>query len=289
MKNKVLITGATGPTGLNAIHHLLELHIPVRAMVHSDDDRSRALITAGAEVVVGDLSDFNSVRSALEGIQRAYFVYPATVSGIMQATAYFAQAAREVKLELIVNMSQRTARRESNSHAAQNHWISEQLFDYSGVPVTHLRPTLFDEWLLYFAKPIKEQNRLISPFGEASYASLAGEDIGRVIASVLANPKGHVGKTYELYGPHSMTQYDVADMLTELLKRKITYEPMTIHAFAELIKPVSTPYFVQHISAVSQDFRDGIMTGNNNLVEEITGRKPLPLRDFIKSNIQMFQ
>ena len=289
MENKVLITGATGPTGQNAIIHLLSNRIPVRALVHSIDDRSKALESAGAEVVVGDLSNFNSVRSALEGIRRAYFVYPATVSGIIQATAYFAQAAREVKLELIVNMSQRTARREANSHAAQNHWLSEQLFDYSGVPVTHLRPTLFDEWLLYFAKQIREQSRLISPFGEASYASLAGEDIGRVIASILANPKGHSGQTYPLYGPQNTTQHEVADLLTELLKRKISYEPMTIEAFAELIKPTSTPYFVQHISAVSQDFRDGIMSGSNDLVEEITGQKPLSLKEFIQKNIGAFQ
>jgi NAD(P)H dehydrogenase (quinone) len=140
MKSKVLITGSTGPTGLNAIHHLLNMNFPVRAMVHSIDDRSRAIEAAGAEVVTGNLSDFNSVRAALEGIQRAYFIYPAKVPGILEATVFFAQAAREVKLEHIVNISQRTARRDSNSHAAQNHWLAERLFDYSDI-VGHAPPS----------------------------------------------------------------------------------------------------------------------------------------------------
>jgi NAD(P)H dehydrogenase (quinone) len=208
---------------------------------------------------------------------------------LLDATVYFTQAAKEEKVDLVVNMSQRTARREANSHAAQNHWIAERLFDYSGVPVTHLRPGLFDEWLLYFAKQIKEQNRLVSPFGEASYASLAGEDIARVIASIIIKPEGHTGKTYDLYGPQSITQHEVAELLSGLLNRKITYEPISIPAFAELLRPFSTPYFIQHISAISQDFRDGILKGDNNLVEEITGRKPISVREFIQANIGSFQ
>jgi len=49
--------------------------------------------------------------------------------GILQATAYFAQAAKEVGIAIVVNMSQVSARREAKSHAAQDHWISEQIFN----------------------------------------------------------------------------------------------------------------------------------------------------------------
>jgi hypothetical protein len=58
---------------------------------------------------------------------------------------FFAQAAIEPGVCAFVNMSQITARRIAKSHAAQNHWIAERLFDRSGIPVTHLRPTLFAE------------------------------------------------------------------------------------------------------------------------------------------------
>src|SRR6266436_10445103 len=113
--------------------------------------RSAALAAQGADVVRGDLLDFEAVRSALEGVQGAYFVYPIR-PGILQASAYFAQAAKEAGIEIVVNMSQISARREAKSHAAQDHWISEQVFNWSGVPTTHLRPTLFAEWALYWTE-----------------------------------------------------------------------------------------------------------------------------------------
>ncbi|EHQ26114.1 NmrA family NAD(P)-binding protein [Mucilaginibacter paludis] len=288
MKNQVLITGATGATGKNSIAKLIALNIPVRAMVHQIDERSNALAAQGVEVVVGDLSDFNSVSAALKGISAAYFVYPIQVPGLIEATAYFIQAALEQNVGHIVNMSQRTARRESPSHGAQNHWIAERLLDLSGIPVTHLRPTLFAEWLSYFSAEIKGNNRLLSPFGNASYAPVAGEDTGRVIAAVLANPDQFAGQTLELYGAEEMTQFQVAQILSEELGRKIDYIPMEIEPFGEMLKQYFTPYFVQHIDGVAQDFRSGISGGMNDNVEKITGQKPLTIRDYIQSHIQIF-
>ena len=82
---KVLITGATGSTGKNAIKKLLELKIPVRALVHKKDARSEQLSTQGVELVEGDLSDFDSVSAALKGISGAYFLYPIQVPGILRS------------------------------------------------------------------------------------------------------------------------------------------------------------------------------------------------------------
>lgn len=37
----------------------------------------------------GDLSDFNSVSTALKGVSSAYSVYPIQVPGLIEATAFF--------------------------------------------------------------------------------------------------------------------------------------------------------------------------------------------------------
>jgi NAD(P)H dehydrogenase (quinone) len=74
-------------------------------------------------------------------VDAAYFVYPIR-PGLIEASAFFAQAAKEAGVSALVNMSQISARLESKSHAARDHWIAERLFDWSGVPVTQLRPTL---------------------------------------------------------------------------------------------------------------------------------------------------
>jgi uncharacterized protein YbjT (DUF2867 family) len=118
----------------------LEAGAEVRAFTHREDDRSELLRKQGAQIIIGDLLNFEAVRSALDGVEGAYFVFP-ILPGILQATAYFAQVAKEANLKTVVNMSQISARREAKSHAAQDHWLAEQVFNWSGVPTTHLRPT----------------------------------------------------------------------------------------------------------------------------------------------------
>ena len=104
-----LVTGATGDTGGYTVEQLLERGHAVRALAHREDDRSKRLEKIGAEVVIGDFLKFNDVRGAMRGVRGAYFCYPIR-PGILQATAYFAQAAKEAGLERVVNMSQESAR-----------------------------------------------------------------------------------------------------------------------------------------------------------------------------------
>jgi len=144
----LLVTGATGKTGRYTVRHLLEKGHTVRAMVHKEDERSQTLRSWGAEIVVGDLLNHDDAIRATSDTSAAYFCYPVR-PGLIQATAYFADAAKRAGLGIIVNMSQISAREDSKSHAARDHWIAERVFDWSGVATTHLRPTFFSQWLLY--------------------------------------------------------------------------------------------------------------------------------------------
>ncbi len=59
------------------------------------DGRSEKMGAQGVEIVEGDLSDFDSVSTALKGVSGAYYMYPIQVPGILEGTAIFAQAAIE--------------------------------------------------------------------------------------------------------------------------------------------------------------------------------------------------
>jgi uncharacterized protein YbjT (DUF2867 family) len=139
-----LVTGASGKTGRATIDLLLARGHRVRAMVHRDDERSRALAAAGAEVVQADFLDLDGVTAALQGVSGAYLCYPIR-DGLVEATVNFAQAATEVGVRSVVNMSQISARREALSDAARQHWLCERLLDRTGLLTTHLRPTFFAE------------------------------------------------------------------------------------------------------------------------------------------------
>jgi NAD(P)H dehydrogenase (quinone) len=138
MSRHMLVTGASGETGRYTTDLLLKQGFEVRALVHKADERSDKLKARGADIVVGDLLDLDAIRSALRNVNAAYFVYPIR-PGLIDATAYFAQAAKDAGLDGVVNMSQISARSDSKSHAARDHWIAERGFDWSGVPVTHIR------------------------------------------------------------------------------------------------------------------------------------------------------
>ena len=309
---KILITGATGDTGGYAIERLLHKGHQVRALVHRLDDRSQRLQDKGVEVVAGDYLDLDAMRAAVKGVRRAYFVYPIR-PGIIQATAYFAQAAREAGVEAIVNMSQISTREDAKSHAARDHWIAERVFDWSGIAATHLRPTFFAEWLLYYASMVKA-GMLHVPFGTGKHAPVAAEDQARVIVGVLENPSPHRGKVYPLFGPKEYTHAEIAEVLGRVLGKDVRYKQVTIEELQQSWASGRSPapgqvsartgygalersqqgelqesVFLQHIREVAADHQAGVFAGTNDLIERIGGRPPMSLEAFIERHRKAFE
>jgi NAD(P)H dehydrogenase (quinone) len=307
---RYLITGATGATGSAAVRQLLEHRQNVRAFVHREDERSETLRASGAEVYIGDLQDFDAVREALEGIDRAYFVYPIR-PGLVQATAQFAQCAKESGVDVIVNMSQISARRDAKSHSARDHWLAERVFDWSGIATTHIRPTFFAEWLLYLAPTIR-QGTMRAPFTTGRHAPIAAEDQARVIVGILRSPKAHRGKVYPLFGAVELTHEQIAQAVGEALGREIAYQSMPIESWAELVSKASagrpprndaaslyseadritgrpgSEFLIQHLRQVAIDHTKGVFAGTNDLVQRIGGRPPLTVQEFVAKHRDEF-
>jgi NAD(P)H dehydrogenase (quinone) len=287
---KFSVIGATGKTGQHTVQHLLDRGHAVRAMVHKEDERSEALRRTGAEVVIGELLEHDDVIRAAVGTGAAYFCYPVS-PGLIQATAYFADAAKRAALKVVVNMSQISAREDSKSHAARDHWIAERLFDWSGVPTVHIRPTFFSEWLLFpFVRSTIVANGIIDlPYGNGRHAPIAAEDQARVIATILAEPAAHIGKTYTLCGPTELDQAGIAAAMTDVLGRKISYQPLTIPEYRERLEKAGLPEFmIQHFCAVALDYQNGIFSGEDKIIAELTGKPPMTVRDFVASHREAF-
>lgn len=90
---EILVSGATGRTGGTAIDELLKVGKRVRAYVRTDDDRAAELRRRGVDIAVGDFTDIDQIRAAMEGIRSAYFLHP-IAPGIIGAAAYFARGRR---------------------------------------------------------------------------------------------------------------------------------------------------------------------------------------------------
>jgi NAD(P)H dehydrogenase (quinone) len=286
MNRKVLITGATGDTGRAAVKESIKSGLDVRAMVHGKDNRSAALEKLGAQVVVGDLQEIHTIREAMDGIDAAYLVYP-VAPGLITATVNFAQAAKEAGVSTIINLSQRSADRHAKSDSCRDTFISEQVLNWSGLAVTHLRPTYFLEWLLYpWQLPLfVEKGILRLPVGKGRHAPIGAEDQGRVIAAILKNPGGHAGQTYPLFGPVEMDHEQMAAELSEALGRKIVFEDISIEDYCKSLETMRVPaYVIQHLKGAMEQYQHGVMGGMNDNVERLSGRKPMSVGEFARAH-----
>jgi NAD(P)H dehydrogenase (quinone) len=284
-KKTVLITGATGTTGKAAVRESLALGLKVRAMVHGIDERSQALAGMGAEVVIGDLLEINTIRAALAGIDAAYFVYPIR-PGLIQATVNFAQAVRETGGNVVLNLSQRSAHREATSNSSRDTYICEQVFNWSGVDVIHLRPTMFQEWLTYpWMRPYIQHGALRMSAGQGTSSPVAGADQGRAIAALLLHPEKHIGTTIPLSGPAEMNQEQMAAELSEALGRKIVYQNPPVDEFAASLAQFGVPpYGVQHVRGTMIDYQIGRLSGADDNIEKLTGKRPMTVGEFARAH-----
>ena len=134
--------------GNKVVALLRQRGLAVRAMAHHDDDRADALRALGADVVIGDLTRPTDVATALDSVQRMFFSMSLSPS-LLEAAATVATVARAVgHLDALVAISQMTvsqmdALSTSESHHQRLHFLSEQVLNWSGLPVVHVRPTVF--------------------------------------------------------------------------------------------------------------------------------------------------
>ncbi|GGF36015.1 nucleotide-diphosphate-sugar epimerase [Aliidongia dinghuensis] len=289
MSAKILVTGPTGKTGKRTVEHLIRSGQEVRVFAHSDNEGSKHLRALGAEVVFGDLLDYPSIRTALQGIGAAYLCYPVR-PGLIEATAIFAEAAVDARVGAVVNMSQICARREAKSHAAFNHWVSERVLDRTGIAITHLRPTFFAEW---FAMPglraaIKEGHVKL-PFHDGTHAPIAAEDQARFIAEILQRPMPHAGKTYELCGPQQRPYREWFQELSGILGREIRYDVTTEDETRTLFESWFNGFLAQHILEVSKDYNAGVFAGTDEVIERYTGQKPMTFDTYIRGNLGLYE
>jgi len=291
-KPTILVTAAAGRTGGFAIESLRTSGAAVRAMAHREGPKTESLRALGVEVVIGDLLDLDEVALALDGIRSAYFCYP-IAPRLIDATSFFAAAAKERGVEAIVNMSQISARREARSRAAQAHWVAEQVFDWSGIPATHLRPTIFAEWLTVMLDPavIRSTGAVRLPMGQGRHAPIAAEDQGRLIAAILRDPAPHAGKIHTLHGPIEMSHHEIAKAMGKALGRALHYEPIAFEEFAQdrLQAIGATPHLVQHLREVTTDYQNGVFAGEDRVIGQVTGQPPMSVETFIGKNRTRFE
>jgi uncharacterized protein YbjT (DUF2867 family) len=217
-------------------------------------------------------------------------------AGYLEATVTMAAVAREVGVDTLVNMSQMTVSQMSiqnttSSHQQRQHWLSEQALAWSGLPVVTIRPTMFLETFSPLAGPtVRDRGRIELPFGRGKTSPVAAADVARVVAAVLAAPRAHLGRVYELTGPRSQDMYAVAQEYSDALNREVIYADISPEDWERELKKAGLPeHLTLHLLTMAELHRAGRYDRLADGVQRVTGKPAMTVREFVSRHADQFR
>jgi len=287
----ILLTGVTGKTGGETAKQLLQKGARLRALVRNEA-KAEELRAAGVELVVGDVSDADTVRRALQGAEKAFLTLPNGQRQLEQEKQ-FTDLAVAAGLKHLVKMSSMEAVAHAKTPIPRGHWAAEEYIRASGLDWTMVKPNFFMQNLLSSAGPIKAQRKFFLPMGNGTTGMADVRDIGAVCAEVLTGHgpagEGHAGQSYEITGPEVLTFHDVADRFSAVLGEKVEYVPMPMEQFRERMTKILEPW---HLNAVCELFREIAEIGLDHTTDtfrKLIGREPRSVTQFIQDHVALFR
>jgi uncharacterized protein YbjT (DUF2867 family) len=263
----ILITGATGTVGKELTQQLLEIGQPIRLLTR--DVRKLAALEGRVEIAEGDLIQPETLKPALQGIERVFLVTSST-----QQDANVLQAAKEAGVSHVVKLSTFEAVDPQMAEHVKWHHEREELIRASGLAWTFLRPTMFMSTALDWARTIREEGLFNFPGGEGRVPAIDPWDIAAVAAVALTKP-GHEGQAYSLNGPQNLSFGEMAQVLAEVIDKPVRYVDIPDEAAAEQMRKAGLPeYVVSGLVGTFAVLRSGRLSYTTEDVERVTGRPP---------------
>jgi uncharacterized protein YbjT (DUF2867 family) len=288
----VLVTGAAGgqqgKTGRYVSELLLARGARVRAFVHRIDERSDHLRALGAEIVQGDFHENASVERALHGVSTVYFAYPVQ-AGLLEATAIMADAARRAGVKRIVDMVMLVSAPDAPTPRMRENYLSEQIFEWSGIPTTHVRATVFYENVrALVAGTLAKDGAVLLPWGSATTVLplVAGEDVARVAAGVLSGPTQPSGTVVPVIG-EVLSLGEMIAILSRVRGRDVKYHEITDQLWHDgALARGLNPHAAEHLTALWRTLRNSQTPfAVTDTIEKLGGSRPKSFEQFARAEL----
>jgi NAD(P)H dehydrogenase (quinone) len=289
MKEKILITSATGKTGFPTTVKLLQDGYPVRILARSKNTKAVELEKIGAEIAIGSLTNYAELTDALKDIKRVYYCYPFMPS-LLESTKMFVRAAIAQNIEAVVNMGQWLAEFD-NQRSVHTNQVKEsyKVFEQSGLNVVQLIPGFFADNMLFVVEFAIQLGLMFAPHGSGKNPAISNEDLGLVIAALLKNPTPYFGKRLRPTGPKSLSSREMAEVFSEVIDHKVRYINMPIWLFVKGAFKSAEEFGLNAftISQARHYFREYQLNkfdigGSTNIVKELTGKEPDNFETIVK-------
>lgn len=276
----ILVTGASGKVGSEAIRLLGAQHHPARALVR---DASRAP-DADVEIVVGDFDRPDTIDAAMRGIETVLLVSPAVPA---QEIAVIDSAVRQGARHIVKITSKASA--DSPVDRRRGQAQIEAHLEATGLAYTLLRANAYMQNVLALAPLIKQTSGFVMSAGDGQVGMVDVRDVAATAATVVTAPKEHIGRTYWLTGPDLITYTDIAKELSDALGRPIEYRRTSPAEHRAAMIQAGVPEAVATSNAQAFGLiAEGDAAWLSEDVESITGTAPRTLRAFVTDYLAAF-
>ncbi|HEY1298387.1 MAG TPA: NmrA family NAD(P)-binding protein [Chloroflexota bacterium] len=294
LERPILVTGAAGgsqgKTGRYVSDMLLARGVPVRAFVHTLDERSVQLRALGAEIVQGDFLDYPSVARAVQDVSAIYFAYPVQ-AGLLQATAIMADAARRSGVSRLVDMVMLQSSPDAPTPRMRENYLSEQIFEWADIGAAHVRATVFYENVRALVRPTLPMGKVQLPWGtDSTLVPLASaEDVARVAVGLLTSPSQESGSAVPVIG-EILSLREIIDTLARVLDQPVEYQEISDGQWRD--GALAAGYNQHAVDHLSQLWRT-IRTSRQRLevtetIVQLGGRRPKTFAEFVAEERETF-
>ncbi|QMU27735.1 SDR family oxidoreductase [Adhaeribacter radiodurans] len=288
MHETILVTGATGTVGSEAIKALSTEDVKVRAGVHSIIKGDRLKVFPNVDLVEIDFSRSESLKVALTGVTRVFLITPLTHNQV-EIAKNFIDEAKQVGVKQIVRLSAIGADAEPGIQLGRWHHEIEKHLENSGIPYVILRPTSFmQNFINYAGASILQENKIYQPLGEGKVSYIDAHNIAAV-AKVVLTQNDFKNQVLELTGPEAISVQEVAAILSEVTGRTITYVDVPDQAARQAMSSMHAPdWMIDAMMELNNISKSGYAATVTDTVEKITGQRGRTFKEFAQENAHFF-
>jgi uncharacterized protein YbjT (DUF2867 family) len=285
----ILITGATGNIGFEVIRFLMKLNTldKIFAGVRNIEKAKKVFQNyPELEYVNFDFENPETFENSLLGIDTVFLLRPPHISDVDKYFKPLIQKIKQQQINRIVFLSVQGAER---SKVIPHNKI-EKLINEFGIDYIFIRPGYFMQNLTTtLIKDIKEKNKIILPASDARFNWIDIQNIGEAIAILLCDFEKFKNKAYEITGYENESFYTVANLMNKVAGKQVVYENTNPLKFFMLKKKDGLPrgmIIVMILLHLIPRFQSEPVI--SYFYEELTGKKPTTLSQFIAREKKMF-
>ena len=278
-----LITGATGDVGSRVVQRLIKSGERPRVFVR-DAEKARLLFGDRVDVTAGDLADKASLNAALQGVDALFLVNSGPQ--IPQRDEIAAVEAKAAGVRHLVKLSSMDV--QHGLAIGAWHEQGEAAIRATGIPFTFVQPTGFISNLLAWARSVKAEGLIRSSTGEGRRAFIHSEDIAAVAMAALTT-SNYQGQSLPITGPDALTFREVAERIGSAIGKPVAFQSITDEEARRRYSAVSgsVEETEAHV-ALWRAIREGRLAAVTNHVQQVLGRAPIGLNQWISENIAAF-